>query len=130
MFEKNIKAAAAFHDGEGYSKSFYKGSIAAPKDMNALKATSAGINKDSGFSVKQLKEELLAHSFRVGHRKEQDHFESANKKLYRNHKPRDVGSQKHMQDLEAAQNHARDWTYNWGLKQNSNLAQQMTPVVD
>ena len=35
-----------------------------------------------------------------------------------------------MQDLEAAQNHARDWTYNWGLKQTSNLAQQMTPVVD
>lgn len=52
VFEKNIKASAAFHDGEGYSKSFYKGSIAAPKDMNALKATSAGIHKDSGFSVK------------------------------------------------------------------------------
>lgn len=78
VFEKSVKAATAFHDGEGYSKSFYKGSIAAPKDMNALKATSAGIHKDSGFSVKQLKEELLAHSFKVGHRKEQDHFDTAN----------------------------------------------------
>ena len=72
VFEKNMKIATAMHDKEGYSKSYYNASVAKPKDMNALKVTSAGIHKDSAFSIKQLKEELLSHSFKVGHRKEQD----------------------------------------------------------
>ena len=80
-----MKAVNAMHDKEGYSKSYYNASVAKPKDMSALKVTSAGIHKDSAFSIKQLKEELLAHSFKVGHRKEIDQFDSANAKLFKKH---------------------------------------------
>ena len=52
VFEKSMRSANAMHDREGYKKSYYKGSVAAPKDMSALKVTASGIHKDSAFSVK------------------------------------------------------------------------------
>ena len=103
------------HDHEGYAKSYYNASVAKPKDMSVLKQTSAGIHKDSAFSVKQLKEELLAHSFKVGHRQEPDAFDAVNAKFLKKH---GVSSKK-LQDAEAASNHAKDWTTNWGLRQSS-----------
>ncbi len=53
--------------------------------MSVLKGKSAGIHKDSAFSVKQLKEELLAHSFKVGHRQEPDQFDAVNAKFFKRH---------------------------------------------
>ena len=71
VFRKE-KAGIGIHDNEGYKQSYYNGSIARPKDMSALKVTSAGINRDSALSAKQMKEQLYTHNYKLGHNKERD----------------------------------------------------------
>ena len=72
-------------DSEAMNKSYYNQSISRPKDLSVMSQRSAGVHKDSVFGAKQLKEELLAHSFKVGHRQEPDAYHTANAKFLKKH---------------------------------------------
>ena len=100
--------------------------IANNKDLNLMKVTAAGINRDTLDSPTKMKNDLLETSFQISFQKELDQYKTNNSKLFKRHKL----SAAMLEESKATKDSfkAHDAKTNWGLRQVSQLSQRDTDL--
>ena len=87
VFKEKRPACYTSPDERLRTSTIYHKTIAGSKDLNLMKVTAAGVNRDTEMKTPhELRQGLLEHNFSISFQKELDQYKTNNNKLFPRYK--------------------------------------------